>query len=543
MSEASTSVDFYAGAGGWSLGLRMAGIEVVRSYEQWAAANETNAFNNGHSVIECDIRQIDPAEIPKTPIVVGSPPCTQFSLSNRGGAGDVEDGLKDISAFLRIVSRLKPRWWVMENVPSVLPIVSRELLPGGRLHEFSGLDLQARIFDMAEFGLAQRRRRCLIGNINFDLLESYSATLPRLTLGDIIRAFSPAVLTDPLYGLRLRLRDVIDHVPESSLNTEEERINRAVKTLHPVYNCMHFPDRLDRPARTVTATCTRVSRESIIIEAPKHEGSYRRLTIRERAMAQGFPISFQFLAKTYSQKLRMVGNALPPLFAFYVGHAILGTPASALTRPSAPKRQALSREFCSTEPERPAFKYPASRRFRFAVPSLRMKSGMRFELTNGQGKAVDWHVLFVFGTSRRILHLRPDHVLLERLRQALPEAFKVEAEKELRSLEEYLRNVDVRHLQDVWSHTGPGLTRPFMLLDEISKSAERLCDLAEPHRPIIHNVLAGILIEANSNKVLSHAPRIMAGMLVAAISKKALSIGPKQVLERMDSPPQERFTA
>jgi site-specific DNA-cytosine methylase len=48
-----------------------------------------------------------------------------------------------------------------------------------------------------------------------------------------------------------------------------------------------------------------------------------RLTLRERACLQGFPITFQFFAASYSLKGHMIGNAIPPLFAYYVAHAYL----------------------------------------------------------------------------------------------------------------------------------------------------------------------------------------------------------------------------
>src|SRR3546814_17212767 len=72
-------------------------------------------------------------------IVVGSPPCTQFSYSNRGGGGDIADGLEDVKRFLTIVDHLKPRVWAMENVPRVAKIIEAELKEGGALEEFNHL--------------------------------------------------------------------------------------------------------------------------------------------------------------------------------------------------------------------------------------------------------------------------------------------------------------------------------------------------------------------------------------------------------------------
>lgn len=36
------AIDLYSGVGGWSLGMRLAGINVVASYERWGPANETS---------------------------------------------------------------------------------------------------------------------------------------------------------------------------------------------------------------------------------------------------------------------------------------------------------------------------------------------------------------------------------------------------------------------------------------------------------------------------------------------------------------------
>ena len=103
------AIDLYSGVGGWSLGLRLAGVEVVASYERWGPANETYFKNNLHQAQTVDIRRLTFAELPKDiDIVVGSPPCTQFSFSNRGGSGDIDDGLEDIVRFLGVVEHLRP---------------------------------------------------------------------------------------------------------------------------------------------------------------------------------------------------------------------------------------------------------------------------------------------------------------------------------------------------------------------------------------------------------------------------------------------------
>ena len=479
--EKLRAIDLYSGVGGWSLGLRLAGIEVVASYERWGAANETNFKNNHHQAQTVDIRRLTFADLPDDiDIVVGSPPCTQFSYSNRGGNGDLDDGLEDIITFLRIVDHLRPSAWAMENVPRVAPIIERELLEGGRLHAFAHLGLRSHVLNLEDVGLPQRRRRCIAGNFDIDLLRSYCADLGRPTLGDVVTALNNDPVRDPLYGLVTPKSELVDHVPEEPLNPEELRINAANKTAHTVYNAMPFPDGLQRAVRTITATCTRVSRESIVIVAPEAPDKMRRLTVRERASLQGFPTTFQFYGETYAQKLRMIGNAVPPAFTYLLGHALQDSPtesvrslldvAQGLTGPAPPPAW--------TPPDRPGSKYPLNRSFRFAIQSLQLKSGVRFELRNRPSDdGTAWSVDFYFGTSKNIISLPMDGGLQVALLGKLSERTRRSAAARLKELGTYLAGIDVENMQRVWAHKGVGGTRPFMLLDELDSFGSGLVEV------------------------------------------------------------------
>ena len=85
------AIDLYSGIGGWSVGLEAAGIEVVRCYEWWDRALDTYNQNLSPVAKLQDIRSLKPEEIScgDIDVVVGSPPCTQFSYANRGGSGDI----------------------------------------------------------------------------------------------------------------------------------------------------------------------------------------------------------------------------------------------------------------------------------------------------------------------------------------------------------------------------------------------------------------------------------------------------------------------
>lgn len=478
MARKLRAIDLYSGVGGWALGLKMAGIKVVASYELWPEANITNQKNNGHYVPAVDIRKLQLDALPQDiDIVVGSPPCIQFSYANRGGGGDLEDGLIDIIKFLTIVDHLKPRAWAMENVPRVGEILERELAPRGRLARFRHLKMNYEILNAESFGLPQRRLRCIAGNLDFKLLETYALKTIPLTLGSVIRSLASSNAMDPIYGVKVARSSLRDHEVEGFLDEEEERINRSAKLLHTVYNRMAFPDPLDRSVRTITATCTRVSRESIIIENPRATGRYRRLTLRERSNLQGFPITFNFYGTSYWNKLRMIGNAMPPLLSFYIAQAIRGVPAEKLKSPM----QAISAFAppteipASTPPSKAGARFSKTRTFRFAIPNLHFKSGVRFELRNDSRDASTvWEVGFIFGSAKSIHEMPLTAELLTFASDMLPSCTKLAIRDIVAKLHRYVRAADIRRMQDVWVHRGPGLTRPFMLLDELDDRAKEL---------------------------------------------------------------------
>lgn len=75
-----------------------------------------------HPVIVQDIRTLDGTQFTKYDLIVGSPPCRDFTqLPDKGHTPwkipkDPQRGLELVHAFLRVVEEAKPRCWLMENV-------------------------------------------------------------------------------------------------------------------------------------------------------------------------------------------------------------------------------------------------------------------------------------------------------------------------------------------------------------------------------------------------------------------------------------------
>jgi len=526
------AIDLYAGIGGWSLGLRLAGVEVVASYEWWKPAIETHKGNHGGDFGPVDIRKLNLDTLPTNiDMVVGSPPCTEFSYSNRGGSGDIAEGMKDLVRFFEVVDRLKPRFWAMENVPRVAEVLRAAFAdPDHILYQYRHLRPNIEVLDFSEFGTPQARRRCIATNIPFENLKAYQPMLPKRTLGDVLNALAAQdEVVDPLWGVVLRKEQLTETQAEPALNSEELRMNREAKEYHPIYNNMAFPDPIDHPARTITATCTRVSRESIIIADPRSRNSMRRLTIRERACLQGFPITYQFFARSFAEKAKMVGNAIPPTVPYLLALAARGVKPDDFAgyMGAADKLVLPDKVSPVTLPDKEGRSYPPTRAFRAALPGLRFKSGMRFELANvTDGMSTEWRIRFFFGQSKDIreIDLEGD-ASLELKHNFVISPILESMQGEFAKAASVINRTDPESLQLAWSHRCEGIG-PYDIVDQIGALASNLVSRldawldAVARADVADYVLAlaegGVKTQklANRAKLERNAVAILAGVVV-----------------------------
>lgn len=95
-------------------------------------------------------------------LLVGGTPCQAFSIAGpRGGLADPRGNLA--FEYLRLASRLRPRWLVWENVPGVLSSGDGRDFGAflGALAEL-GYGFSYRILNAEHFGVPQRRRRVFV---------------------------------------------------------------------------------------------------------------------------------------------------------------------------------------------------------------------------------------------------------------------------------------------------------------------------------------------------------------------------------------------
>jgi DNA (cytosine-5)-methyltransferase 1 len=272
--------------------------------------------------------------------------------------------------------------------------------------------------------------------------------------------------------------ELTDNDYEDVLDDEELRLNRDSKRFHRIYNIMPFPEPKDRASRTITAAETRVSRESLIVE---DAGKYRRLSLRERATLQGFPITYQFYGKSYSDRQKMIGNAIPPLLTYLIGRAITDVPAEIVHEVPYDYRHELPLGLPTRAKKRVAAqKYRWGRRFRSAIPHLRFGSGVRFELANEfeDGK-VRWCVSFFYGGSKNYRKVTPDEDLIGKLYPAFGDSSLDVIADERHRLRKTLSALNPSDVQNVWNHSRDSGTGPFDVVDALGDTVVRLLDRCE----------------------------------------------------------------
>jgi len=519
-----SAIDLYSGIGGWTLGMKLSGIDNKASFEWWNEANQTHNLNFETNHKEINIRKINVSDDlkfdQKIDFVVGSPPCTQFSLANRGGNGNIEDGLIDIYKFLETVEYLKPKYWAMENVPRVAKILEKELNDGS-LIRFRNLVKVIKVVDSAEYGTPQNRKRMIAGDFPDELFDSYKSKIKKITLGDVLTSLSRDTIIDPNYGYQIRKDEVTELEDEVNLTVDEERINRDAKTFHPIYNKMAFPDKMDRPSRTITATCTRVSRESIII--PNNKGGYRRLNVRERGVVQGFPITYQFYGRTLNSKFKMIGNAVPPILTYYIFQSMLEIPVSKVKSPMHSKYSHKRPSFKAYKSNLglPKRKYPANRKFQFSVPNLRYGSGVRFELSNNpKSNSFDWSFKFYYGNSKNIKQILLDDSITKSLSPILNTSRNEIFTESVNKISNEYNDFSSHRLQEIWTSIESNY-EVFEFLDKVGRYIDQI--LKEADLEGFNSNLIASIVNENNNKLNQNKESILAGFyFLSDLNQKVL---------------------
>jgi DNA (cytosine-5)-methyltransferase 1 len=331
-----TAIDLFSGCGGLTLGLRRAGFDVLAAVDVDPLATRSYRENHPDTVmVEEDIKSVRAAVLlqraglqkRRLDLVAGCPPCQGFSsLRTFNGARRVNEPMNDlVFEFVRIVEELNPRAVMLENVPGLFDD-ERLVAVESRLADL-GYNCSSSIFDAAEYGVPQRRRRMiLLGAQEFEPKFGRRLYKPMTVRAALCGLDPPSKSADPLHNYKVRraphVSDLIKKIPKnggsrSSLPDEEQlACHQACAGFHDIYGRMSW----DEPSPTITGGCINPSKGRFL-----HPQQNRAITLREAALLQGFPESYRFsMERGRYPAAQMIGNAFPPALAERHARALLG---------------------------------------------------------------------------------------------------------------------------------------------------------------------------------------------------------------------------
>ena len=137
-------------------------------HDRWAAETYRANFPGVHVVTGAVADRLD--NMPAADVVLGGPPCQPHSLAGkRKASADERDGGAD---FVAAVAKVRPRQFLMENVPGLLTSeggtyaykLLAALEPAGR-----GYVVQIKTMDAVNYGVPQFRARCWWWGIRSDV--------------------------------------------------------------------------------------------------------------------------------------------------------------------------------------------------------------------------------------------------------------------------------------------------------------------------------------------------------------------------------------
>jgi DNA (cytosine-5)-methyltransferase 1 len=308
-----TVVSLFAGCGGSSLGYALAGCKVLGAIEWDTHAAQTYALNFPKTRLWAedisrlcvdDVMQILGLTPGELTILDGSPPCQGFSMAGKREVSDPRNQL--FEEYLRFLRGLKPKAFVLENVPGLTQGVMRPMFAQilTALKQ-AGYVTSARILNAVHYGVPQNRQRLIIIGTRED---------PGLT---------PTHPTPKM--LPVSFREAVRTLPseEDESGMVAFPVGRALelaRCLKPGESGAHLHKRYEQPPNDFSlfrldwdkpspTVCKTIRRGQCGLLHPEED---RFLSIAELKRVCSFPDDFR-LEGAFEACWGRLGNAVPPL--------------------------------------------------------------------------------------------------------------------------------------------------------------------------------------------------------------------------------------
>ncbi|NBQ47126.1 MAG: DNA cytosine methyltransferase [Sphingobacteriia bacterium] len=336
------AISLFSGMGGDTLGMKMAGVDVVAYSEKEVLFRKSHDLNFPQCQLipdgsgGSDITKIQDEQFEKfadtIDLVFAGFPCQGFSNAGKKDINDVRNTL--FKEFLRAVRIIKPTFFIGENVKGLL---SRKDKDGNNyidviVSEFEkvGYDVKYKVFKTENYGIPQKRERLLIIGVkrNMSTVEFPDEHSAKTNLIDIVK-FD---MTGSFRVSENIFKDIPAECILSNMDNDQDGNNphpylvlKATSTNETYSGKTHasllsFKKRdspihceiidIRNPCKTII--CTYSHQPRLFVPLKNKRGCYLRCLLPdELKQIQTFPADYK-IAGPDSKKIIQIGNAVPP---------------------------------------------------------------------------------------------------------------------------------------------------------------------------------------------------------------------------------------
>lgn len=335
-----SAVDLFCGVGGLTHGFVLEGFNIIAGIDSDAVCKFAYEYNNDSRFINRKIEDITSQEIielyPKSSnrILIGCAPCQPFSQYKKK-KGTEDEKWKLLAAFADHIDLIRPQVVTMENVPELLKFRGGEVFNDFVTRLSTAYNITSYIVSCSNYGIPQKRTRLVLLASRLGSIELEGETFGargyrtvRDAIGHLPRLEAGQVSTeDPLHraaGLsETNLRRIRQSNPGGTWRDWEDSLvadchkKASGQSYDSVYGRMSW----DKPSPTITAQCNGYGNGRF-----GHPEQDRAISMREAALLQTFPSSYQFLSpdsKWHIETLaRLIGNAVPVELARVIARSV-----------------------------------------------------------------------------------------------------------------------------------------------------------------------------------------------------------------------------
>ncbi|MFA0888181.1 MAG: DNA cytosine methyltransferase [Synergistales bacterium] len=334
-----SAVDLFCGAGGLTYGLENAGIDVRLGIDLDPACEFPYSRNNRAKFCLKPIENVEGETLQEVlcgadiKLIAGCAPCQTFSTYNQKATSE-DSRWWLLLQFARLVEETRPDLVTMENVPGLRQRKVFESFVGTL--EKLGYHIFHDLVECGEYGIPQRRTRLVLlaskrGPISLLPPESFARnrTTVRQTIGELPQIGpGEAHPRDPFHKASrlspLNMKRMQASIPGGSWKDWDETLvaNCHRKTTGRSYPSVYGRMEWDDLSPTITTEFFGFGSGRF-----GHPEQDRALSLREGALLQSFPRTYEFTPpeQTVSMKVagRLVGNAVPPILGEAIGRSLL----------------------------------------------------------------------------------------------------------------------------------------------------------------------------------------------------------------------------